>query len=141
MTNIKINTKQFLNIGTYTHLQNQPRQRESNKPKRQSRNKDFLVLGTHLFVKKVPRPGDSEVTFSVTVLNIGTYMHMRINHGREHGRRRQNQFGGKENLPEYDFAVTPNQGCGSGSWKRLNFCGNGSTLKKEAGSGSELGSI
>jgi len=25
--------------------------------------------------------------------------------------------------------------------KRLNFCGSGSTLKKEAGSGSELGSI
>jgi len=38
------------------------------------------------------------------------------------------------------------QGCESGSWKRkqckrLNFCGSGSTLKKEAGSGSELGSI
>jgi len=38
------------------------------------------------------------------------------------------------------------QGCGSGSrswkrWKRLNFCGSGSTFKKEAGSGSELGSI
>jgi len=26
-------------------------------------------------------------------------------------------------------------------WKRLNFCGSGSTLKKEAGSGSKLGSI
>jgi len=26
-------------------------------------------------------------------------------------------------------------------WKRLNFCGSGSTLKKEAGSGSELESI
>jgi len=26
------------------------------------------------------------------------------------------------------------QGCGSGSWKRLNFCGSGSALKKEAGS-------
>jgi len=24
-------------------------------------------------------------------------------------------------------------------WKRLNFCRSGSTLKKEAGSGSELG--
>jgi len=34
-----------------------------------------------------------------------------------------------------------NQGCGSGSWKQLNFCGNGGTLKKEAGSGSKLGSI
>jgi len=33
------------------------------------------------------------------------------------------------------------QGCGSVSWKRwkrLNFCGSGSTLKKEAGSGSKL---
>jgi len=27
------------------------------------------------------------------------------------------------------------QGCGS--WKRLNFCGSGRTLKKEAGSGSK----
>jgi len=35
--------------------------------------------------------------------------------------------------------VCVNQGCGSGSWKRLNFCESGSTLKKEAG--SELGSI
>jgi len=26
-----------------------------------------------------------------------------------------------------------NQGCGSGSWKRLNFCGSGSTMKKETG--------
>jgi len=26
-------------------------------------------------------------------------------------------------------------------WKRLSFCGSGGTLKKEAGSGSELGSI
>jgi len=26
-------------------------------------------------------------------------------------------------------------------WKRLNFCGSGSTLKKEAGSGSELESF
>jgi len=34
-----------------------------------------------------------------------------------------------------------NQGCGSGSWKRLNFCGSGSTLKKEVGSGNEFGSI
>ena len=38
-----------------------------------------------------------------------------------------------------------NQGCGSGSWqwkrwKRLIFCGSGSTLMKEVGSGSELGS-
>jgi len=32
-------------------------------------------------------------------------------------------------------------GMWSGSWKRLNVCGSGSTLKKEAGSGSELGSI
>ena len=32
------------------------------------------------------------------------------------------------------------QGCGSGSWKRLNFCGSGSTLIKEVGSRSELGS-
>jgi len=32
------------------------------------------------------------------------------------------------------------QGCASGSWKRLNFCGSGSTLKKEARSGSKLGS-
>ena len=32
---------------------------------------------------------------------------------------------------------TVNQGCGSGSWKRLNFCGSGSTLKKEVGSRSE----
>jgi len=32
------------------------------------------------------------------------------------------------------------QRCGSGSWKRLNFCGSGSTLKKEAGSRSKLGS-
>jgi len=30
------------------------------------------------------------------------------------------------------------QGCGSGSWKRLNFCESRSTLKKEAGSGSKL---
>jgi len=39
-------------------------------------------------------------------------------------------------LPNY-------QGCGSGSgsWKRLNYSGSGNTLKKEAGSGSELGSI
>jgi len=30
--------------------------------------------------------------------------------------------------------------CGSGNWKwkRLNFCGSGSILKKEAGSGSKL---
>jgi len=36
-----------------------------------------------------------------------------------------------------------NQGRGSGSWKRLNFRarGSGTTLKKEAGSGSKLGSI
>ena len=38
-----------------------------------------------------------------------------------------------------------NQGCGSGSWKRkrwkrLIFCGSGSTLIKEVGSGSEIGS-
>ena len=26
-------------------------------------------------------------------------------------------------------------------WKRLNFCGSGSTLMKKTGSGSELGSI
>jgi len=26
-------------------------------------------------------------------------------------------------------------------WKRLNFCGSGSILKKKAGNGSELGSI
>jgi len=26
-------------------------------------------------------------------------------------------------------------------WKRLNFCGSGSTLKKEDGNGSKLGSI
>jgi len=26
-------------------------------------------------------------------------------------------------------------------WKWLNYCGSGSTLKKEAGSGSKLGSI
>jgi len=26
-------------------------------------------------------------------------------------------------------------------WKRLNFCESGSTLKKEAGSGSNLGSL
>jgi len=39
------------------------------------------------------------------------------------------------------YEVDLNQGCGSGSWKRLNFCGSGSTLKKEAGSGSKLGSI
>ena len=32
------------------------------------------------------------------------------------------------------------QGCGSGSWKRLIFCGSGSTLMGEVGSGSELGS-
>ena len=37
------------------------------------------------------------------------------------------------------------QGCGSGSWKqkrwkRFIFCGSGSTLMKEVGSGSELGS-
>jgi len=32
------------------------------------------------------------------------------------------------------------QECGGRSWKRLNFCGRGSTLKKEAGSGSKLGS-
>jgi len=37
-------------------------------------------------------------------------------------------------------------GCGSRSWKRkrwkqLNLCGSGSTLKKETGSVSELGSI
>jgi len=29
-TNIKINTRLFLNRGIYTHLRNQPRQRESN---------------------------------------------------------------------------------------------------------------
>jgi len=29
----------------------------------------------------------------------------------------------------------------TGMWKRLNFCESGSTLKKEAGSGSKLGSI
>jgi len=29
----------------------------------------------------------------------------------------------------------------TGMWKRLNFCGSGSTLKKEARSGSKLGSI
>jgi len=34
-----------------------------------------------------------------------------------------------------------NQGCESGSWKRLNFCGSGSTLNKEAGSGNKLRSI
>ena len=35
-----------------------------------------------------------------------------------------------------------NQGCGIGSWKRkrLIFCGSGSTLMKEVGYGSELGS-
>jgi len=27
---------------------------------------------------------------------------------------------------------------GAGMWKRLIFCGSGSTLKKEAGSGSKL---
>jgi len=32
--------------------------------------------------------------------------------------------------------ITQNQECGSGSWKWLNFCGSGSTLKKEAGSES-----
>ena len=37
------------------------------------------------------------------------------------------------------------QGCGSGSWKRkpwkrLIFCGSGSTFMKEVGSGSKLGS-
>jgi len=33
------------------------------------------------------------------------------------------------------------QRCESGSiWKLLNFCGSGITLKKEAGSGSKLGS-
>jgi len=30
---------------------------------------------------------------------------------------------------------------GMWKWKRLNFCGSGSTLKKEAGRGSKLGSI
>jgi len=30
------------------------------------------------------------------------------------------------------------QECGRGSWKRLNFCGSRSTLKKEVGSGSKL---
>jgi len=29
-TSIKINTRQFFNIGIYIHLRNQPRQRESN---------------------------------------------------------------------------------------------------------------
>jgi len=29
---------------------------------------------------------------------------------------------------------------GAGMWKRLNFCESRSTLKKEAGSGSKLGS-
>jgi len=45
------------------------------------------------------------------------------------------------------FNLDVNQGYGSGSWKRkleavrrLNCCGSGSTLKKEAGSGSKLGS-
>ena len=37
-------------------------------------------------------------------------------------------------------AATLNQGCGSGSWKRLNFRGSGSTLMEEVGSGSEFGS-
>jgi len=32
-------------------------------------------------------------------------------------------------------------GFNAGMRKRLNFCGSGSTLKKEAGSGSELRSI
>jgi len=36
--------------------------------------------------------------------------------------------------------LTCKQGCGSRSWTRFNFCGSGSTLKKEAGSGSKLGS-
>jgi len=37
------------------------------------------------------------------------------------------------------ISVCKNQRCGSGrgSWKRLNFSGSGSTLKKEAGSGSK----
>ena len=30
------------------------------------------------------------------------------------------------------------QGCGSGSWKRLIFCGRGSALMKEVGSRSEV---
>jgi len=30
--------------------------------------------------------------------------------------------------------------CGAGMWKRLIFCGIGTTVKKEAGSGSKLGS-
>jgi len=39
------------------------------------------------------------------------------------------------------FLVDIDQGCGNGSrkwWKRLNYCGSrsGSTLKKEAGSGT-----
>jgi len=29
----------------------------------------------------------------------------------------------------------------AGMWQLLNICGSGSTLKKEAGNGSELGSI
>jgi len=34
------------------------------------------------------------------------------------------------------FSYNMGQGCGSGSWKRLNYCGNGNTLKKEAVSGT-----
>ena len=36
--------------------------------------------------------------------------------------------------------LTSNQKCGSRSWKRLIFRGSGSTLMKEVGSGSKLGS-
>jgi len=39
------------------------------------------------------------------------------------------------------FKKTKTVNCHSGMWKRLNFCVSGSTLKKEAGSGSKLGSI
>jgi len=49
-------------------------------------------------------------------------------------------------LPDKNFQSTLcfysfQTGMWKGSWKRLNFCGSGSTLKKETRSESELGSI
>ena len=50
----------------------------------------------------------------------------------------------KDDVFTFTVIESFDQGCGSGSgsWKRLIFCGSGSgsTLMKEVGSGSELGS-
>jgi len=50
----------------------------------------------------------------------------------------ENSEGATASLPH--DADVHEQGCGNGGWKRLNFCENGSTLKKEARYGSKLGS-